>query len=133
MRMLSVSLLALAIGTPVLAETSPENIEGATTVSAEEAAVLFDEGVVFVDVRKTSDYEAGRIPTSAHLDVKTAFTEESLSEVVAKTEPVVIYCNGEECMRSSQASEMAVSWGWEQVNYLREGFPAWEAAGLPVE
>ncbi len=116
-----------------LAAVSPITVNGAVTVTAEQAAELFDQGVVFVDVRKGSDFDAGRIPGAIHLDIKSAYNEAALEGVVAKGEPVVIYCNGESCMRSSEASALAVEWGFSQVHYLRDGYPAWEAAGFPIE
>jgi len=117
----------------VAAEQSPETVEGATTVSPDEALALFDAGVVFVDVRKPSDFDAGRIPGAVHLDIKTDLTEANLGEVVATADPVVFYCNGHSCMRSSEASAMAVGWGYSEVYYLRDGYPDWEAAGYPIE
>ncbi|MEP1328538.1 rhodanese-like domain-containing protein [Pseudophaeobacter sp.] len=115
------------------AKQSPETVEGATTVTVEEAVTLFDDGVVFVDVRKPSDYEAGRITGAVHLDVKTDLTEESLAAVVAKSEPVLFYCNGHSCLRSAKATTMAVGWGYTNVFYLRDGYPAWEVSGNMVE
>lgn len=126
-----VAIFAFAI--PALANLSPETVSGATTVSVEDAANLFDEGVVFIDVRKPSDYEAGRVPGAVHLDVKTAFSAESLAAVIAMDEKVVIYCNGHSCMRSSKATAMAVEWGYSHVYYMRDGFPAWDVSGMPVE
>ena len=125
--------LGALVAAPAAAAVSPVTVPGATTVTVEEAAALFDAGVVFVDVRKPSDYEAGRIPGAVHLDSTSAFTEAALEAVVGKEEKVVIYCNGESCLRSSEASALAVGWGFTQVFYLRDGYPAWDAAGLPVE
>ncbi len=129
----AVLLAIFALAIPALANLSPETVNGATTVSVEDAAELFDEGVVFIDVRKPSDYEAGRVPGAVHLDVKTAFSAESLAAVVAMDERVVIYCNGPSCMRASKATAMAVEWGFSHVYYLRDGFPAWDVSGNPVE
>ncbi len=36
-------------------------------------------------------------------------------------------------MRSSNASEQAVAWNFERVYYFRDGIPAWQEAGYPVE
>ena len=127
---LSVAVLAIA---PARAETSPESVPGAVTVTVEQAAQLFDQGVAFIDVRKASDFEAGRIPGAVNLDLHGGFSEQSLSAVVAKDQKLVIYCNGTSCLRSSEASAMAVGWGFAGVHYLRDGYPAWEAAGLPIE
>lgn len=134
MRMIALlAALMVAVTMSARADTSPETVAGATTVTVEQAAELFERGVVFVDVRKPSDYEAGRVPGAVHLDLPSAFTEEALAAEVAKDDPVVIYCNGHSCMRSSEASALAVGWGWTEVFYLRDGFPAWDAAGHPVE
>ena len=125
--------MALSPIAAAAAELSPENIDGATTVTAEAAYDLFNAGVVFVDVRKASDFDAGRVPGAVHLDVSSDLTEESLGAVVAKSDPVVFYCNGHSCLRSSEATVMAIGWGYSEVYYLRDGYPSWEAAGFPIE
>ena len=127
-----VSIVMLALPATA-AETAPMSVSGAKTVSVEEAAALFDEGVAFVDVRKHSDFSAGRIPEAIHLDLADNYSEETLRDVVAQSDAVVIYCNGINCLRSSKACAMAVEWGYSNVYYLRDGFPAWESAGMPVE
>lgn len=113
---------------------SPKTVEGAITVTSAEAKSLFDQEVLFVDVRKDSDWDAGRIPGAVHLDNKKGvFSEASLSAEVSKDEKLVIYCNGEKCPRSAKGSQDAVAWGFKQVYYFRDGFPAWKSAGFPVE
>jgi len=114
-------------------KVSPTTVDGAKTVNAAEAKALFDKGTVFIDTRKDKDWNAGRIPDAVQLDVKKKFSEETLGKEVKKGDPVVMYCNGESCMRSSKASAMAVGWGYSNVYYFRDGFPAWKAAGYPVE
>jgi len=112
---------------------SPETVEGSTTIDASEAKKLFDQGVLFIDVRKDKDWQAGRIPGAEHLELKKIFSKETLSELVEQDQMVVLYCNGEKCMRSSKASAKAVSWGFEKVFYFRGGLPAWKVAKYPVE
>ena len=114
-------------------KVSPMTIEGATSVDVVKAKALFDEGVLFVDVRSDKDWNAGRMPDAVHIELKKVFTEESLSKEIGKDEPMVIYCNGEKCLRSSDAVAKAVSWGFKKINYYRDGFPAWKKAGYPVE
>jgi len=121
------------IGPAHAAKVSPKEVAGAKTVSAGEAKKLFDKGVKFIDVRKGSDWDAGRIPGAVHIELKKKLNEKSLSAAVAKDKDVVIYCNGEKCMRSSKASVKAVGWGYSKVYYFRDGFPAWKSAGYPVE
>lgn len=112
---------------------SPEAINGAVTIDAPQAKKLFDRGVPFVDVRKNSDWEAGRIPGAKHVELKKIFSEPELQKVAQKDKEVVFYCNGASCMRSSKAAEKAVAWGFKKVHYFRLGFPSWQSAGYPVE
>lgn len=121
------------LSTAMAAEVSPETVAGATSVDANMAKSLFDQGVLFVDVRKDSDWDAGRIPGAEHLELKKIYDEASLAELMGKEEAVVIYCNGPKCMRSSEASAKAVSWGFKKVYYFRGGYPDWVAAGFPIE
>jgi rhodanese-related sulfurtransferase len=126
--------LSFGLALPALAaEVSPMQVDGAVTVDTAAAKALFDQQVAFVDVRKDGDWDAGRIPGAIHLDIKGKYTADALGAEVQKDEPVVVYCNGESCMRSSDAAKMAVSWGFSKVHYYRDGFPAWKAAGNPVE
>ncbi len=130
---LTLALGMFAFAGQPMAKQAPASIEGAKTVTAAEAKVLFDKGIKFVDVRKVADWDAGRIPGATHIELKKKLSPESLAAVVAKEREVVIYCNGEKCMRSSKACKKAVSWGFSKVHYFRTGFPSWQAAGYPVE
>lgn len=139
MRAIRKTILAVMVvvfgtwGAATASTVSPETISGANSVSAAEAKALFDKGVLFVDVRKDADWDAGRIPGAEHLDIKSKFTAEALASLAAKNEEIVIYCNGPKCMRSSQACAKAVEWGFTNIHYFREGFPSWKSAGYPVE
>lgn len=121
------------VGIASASSTSPTEVVGATTIEAGTAKELFDKRTAFVDVRSDADWDAGRIPGAHHLELKKAFSEESLGKVAGKNDEVVIYCNGPSCLRSSEASAKAAGWGFSKVFYFRDGFPAWESAGYPIE
>jgi len=114
-------------------EVSPLSVAGAISIDATEAKQLFDDGVVFVDVRDISSRDYGYIPDSVFLDLELSFTEEALSALIKRDEPVVIYCAGHRCLRSSKAVENALSWGFTNVYYFRNGFTAWKVAGYPFD
>jgi len=112
---------------------SPKKINGAITVDASKAKQLFDKGVVFIDVRKDKDFAAGRVPDAIHIELKKVYSKNTLGKAVSMDQPVVIYCNGHSCTRSAKAAEKAVSWGYKNVYYFRDGFPSWKSSGYPVE
>jgi TolB-like protein/class 3 adenylate cyclase/rhodanese-related sulfurtransferase len=111
---------------------SPTSVDGTRTVDATAAKELFDQGVMFVDVRTLELWKLGHIPGAKLLDLKTDFTEEKLSAIVDRNESLVIYCEGPKCLRSSQACAQAVSWNFSQVYYYRDGFPSWRSQGYPI-
>ncbi|MEQ9138560.1 MAG: rhodanese-like domain-containing protein [Thalassobaculum sp.] len=126
-------VFAIAGADAAMAATSPTEVPGATTVDAAAAKQLFDKGVPFVDVRSNADWDAGRVPGAHHLELKSGFSADTLAKVVAKDAEVVIYCNGESCLRSSEACAKAAGWGFSKLYYFRDGLPAWQSAGFPVE
>ena len=134
---LTMLIACMMMGTPFAMAAadyvSPETVSGATTIDAAKAKALFDKGVVFIDVRNDSDWEAGRIPGAVHMDSEKVFSEATLAQCVRRDQEVVIYCNGANCPRSSRAAAQAVVWGFAKVYYYRLGFPDWQAAGYPVE
>ena len=92
-------LLLFASSAALAADISPMTINGATTVTTEEAHKLFKDGALFVDVRRDSDWDAGRVAGAVHLNLKKNFSADSLGAEIGKGEKVVIYCNGEKCLR----------------------------------
>jgi rhodanese-related sulfurtransferase len=114
-------------------EVSPLFVTGASSIDVIEAKQLFDRGVVFIDVRDVVDWGIGNIQGAIALDLDSEFTEEALSDVINRDEPVVIYCHGPRCLRSSKAVEKAVSWGFTNTYYFRDGFPAWKNSGYPFD
>ena len=128
-------LALLFLATSVLAaDLAPVKVAGASTIGTLTAKILFDKGFIFIDVRRTEDFNNGHIPGAKHLAVNgESFTAENLSAIVKKDQAVVFYCNGVSCKGSSIASEKAVAWGWSKVLYYREGLPQWKEAGLVIE
>ena len=125
-----------SIAAPVSTDASavsPKAVAGATTVDAQAARVLFDRGAGFIDTRIDADWEAGRIPGAVHLELKSNFTDGALRRLFRTDAELVIYCNGESCLRSAEAAVKALGWGFTKVYYFRDGYPAWKAASHPLE
>lgn len=127
----------VAIASPVLAGKgpSPESTPGAKTVTAAEAKALWQQGATFIDTRKDSDWEAGRVPGALHINIKKPeeFNAENISQYVGINDPVVSYCNAEKCHRAYKGAKKLVEFGFTNVYYYRAGFPSWKNAGYPYE
>jgi rhodanese-related sulfurtransferase len=109
------------------------SVKGAPTIDVETAKELWERGVTVIDVRDTLAFNAGHVPGAIHLDLHVDFTEERLSEFVARDEEVVIGCWGEDCPYAAHASAKALTWDFTRVYYFAGGFPAWSVAGYPIE
>lgn len=116
-----------------MVEKSAKTVPGAATVDAQGAKVLFDRGAAFIDTRIDADWDAGRIPGAVQLELKANFTEGALRKLFRPDAEIVIYCNGETCLRSAEAAVKATGWGFTKVYYFRDGYPSWKTASYPVE
>lgn len=115
-------------------EPAPMEIDGATTVDAEQVISLFngEEDLTIVDSRKPSDYADGHIETAVNL-INTETDARSLKEVVgAKDTPVLFYCNGIDCGRAADAVERAKDAGYTDIYYYALGMEEWNEKGLPL-
>ena len=112
----------------------PENIEGASNLSAEQVIelILSNPGLVIIDSRKKTEYVKGHIEGSINI-LNTQLTESDLQKVLPdKSAQVLFYCNGNRCMRSADATRKALSWGYNRVYWFRGGWKEWTNKKLPV-
>lgn len=102
-----------------------------------EAAARRATGAVLVDVRgestrRSSGVIEGSVP-AAKADVDRDFSfasEERLPEIMGPDQQLIVYCSSER--GSGPVATRLRELGFINVAHLRGGFPAWEAAGLPV-
>ena len=112
---------------------APLEVPGAKTISVDEARWLFDDGILFIDVRNPRLFARRHIPGALHLDFKTRFTLAALEEVADRNQPIVIYSSGVRCARAYRASVLAVDWGFRRVHYFRGGIVDWRDVQFPLE
>ncbi len=123
-------------------------------VTPDEAKQLLDEGWIYVDVRSTSEFEAGH-PAGAynvplnHAEPGRGMTpnpefEQVMERAFSKSDKLVIGCKSGG--RSLRAAQMLTELGFTELVDMRGGFggevdrqtgavacEGWEARGLPVE
>ncbi len=106
-------------------------------ISPEQAKLLFDRGVLFLDARRSSVYREGHIRGARSLSVWEADLDGKLLALSQEgrdlASPLVAYCSGGDCEDSHQLAERLWSIGFNDVLVYRDGFPDWEKRGWPVE
>jgi len=123
-------------GTLAMAGKGPsvKSVDGAKTITAQEAKALWQQGATFIDTRKGSDWEAGRVPGALHINVKKPeFNKDNILNHIGINDPVISYCNAEKCHRAARGAKTLVKFGFTKVYYFRDGFPSWKNAGYPYE
>ncbi len=146
-------LLTLFVGTAFAerAETPTKEqalTQGVKQVTIEEAKKLFDNGAIFLDARKPIDIARGKVKGALKASYndkggnknkvmdwdksKDSYTSDELPADKAKT--IVTYCNGPKCWKSYKlAVVLANDLQYKDVNWLKDGFPAWKDSGNPIE
>ncbi len=89
-----------------------------------------DPSTVIVDVRETSEWEAGHISGAVH--VGKSYLEQDIEAVVPdRHRPVVLYCAGG--IRSLFAGQTLRGMGYTNVVSMAGGFQQWKSQGLDWE
>lgn len=113
---------------------APESIEGATIVSAEEMIdmLLARPDLIVIDSRKKTEFIKGHIEGAINI-LNTELTQETLALIIPdKSTPLLFYCNGVRCLRSSDSITRATGWGYTNIFWFRGGWKEWTEMRLPV-
>jgi len=127
--------ISLGLTAAQASKVSPLEVPGAKSVNVQQVKELWMQGVLCIDPRSNADWDAGRIPGALHMVSKSP--EYNADTALAATgrfdAPIVAYCNAENCLRAADLARDLVSWGFSNVYYFRDGFPAWKNAKYPYE
>ena len=113
---------------------APESIAGTTRVTAETVVDLVGSlpDLVIIDNRHAVEFEKGHIEGAVNL-LDTNLQRADLARLAPGLDkPLLFYCNGERCLRSTHAAHMAVEWGYKRVYWFRGGWQEWLDKQLPV-
>lgn len=112
----------------------PEAIPGTRTLTAEQVIdlILSSPNLVVIDSRKKTEYVKGHIEGAINM-LNTRMTKAGLEKIVPdKSTTILFYCNGHRCLRSSDAVNKALSWGYTDLYWFRGGWKEWTDKRLPV-
>jgi hydroxyacylglutathione hydrolase len=129
--MIGLDRVAGYFGTEVLESWSRHGGELGTVpqIAARELAErLGKDDLAVLDVRGTTEWEAGHMPGVENIPV--GYLEEHL-ERIPRDRPLVVHCQGGG--RSAIAASLLRSKGFDNVINLTGGYDDWEAAGNPTE
>ncbi len=127
----------LAKPLPDLDEMSQQILESSEPIIAnidlEQAKAFFDEGIPFIDARHNEYYAEGRISGSLPSEdfMELLFVLDTLA--VGKDNPVVTYCDGDDCGSSEDLAYDLQSSGYNLIYIFVGGWSAWLQAGYPME
>lgn len=99
---------------------------GVPSVSASEARALINSGAVLVDVRTTSEWNAGHSPLAQHVALDQL--SQKLRRIPSGKQVVVICRSGN---RSRGATKRLIDAGYDAVN-LSGGMHAWVRSGESI-
>lgn len=105
---------------------SPDLLESVTLQELEQK--LTSEEVIVLDVRPTDEYQRGHIPQALSIPIEQLVNS---LEKLPKTTEIIAYCRGPLCVYADDAVKILLENGY-QARRMEEGFPDWQAEGLPV-
>jgi rhodanese-related sulfurtransferase len=98
---------------------------------------FFDAGpaaAVIVDAREAVEYAAGHIAGARCVPYDDAVAKpELLAPFKGLGRPIIVYCSGGDCESSKDLAKSMLAEGIRKVLVFTDGYPAWQAAGYPVE
>jgi rhodanese-related sulfurtransferase len=123
-----------------LARFAPHEKQPFVELHGDDVAFLHSRGVLFLDARRTSVYEAGHIAGAQPYSVWEADVDEKVNKLFETrggdpkqaNEPIVIYCSGGDCEDSHMLAQKLWGVQFNNVYVYKDGFPDWEKRGGAV-
>lgn len=123
-----------------LARFKPHPSEAYVEISGADAALLHANGVLFLDARRTSIYEAGHVAGARSFSVWESDVDDKVnalynerSDPRDQDKPIVIYCSGGACEDSHMLSQKLWGIQFNNLYVYKDGFPDWQERGGAVK
>jgi rhodanese-related sulfurtransferase len=106
-----------------------QRAQGQSNVSAPDAVRLINQGAVVIDVRKPTEYQAGHIVNSKHVELAEVGPEQSVLKKQKNKVLITVCDNG---ISSGRAAATLRKAGFDKVFSLKGGLQGWRAENLPL-
>jgi hydroxyacylglutathione hydrolase len=91
-----------------------------------------DRRICFIDARTRQERLDSGIQIPEAISIPPGEIEDYL-DLVPRDCPVVTYCESPDQANSKNLAKVLMSYGWENIHPLQNGFEAWVKAGYEVE
>lgn len=103
-------------------------------IKLDQAYILYNKGITFIDARDTSDFIAGHIKNSINIPFDDFDNYKQRLDQLSKENPLVVYCAGTECDLSILLGNLLfIEMGYKKVYVFFGGWLDWTKAKYPVE
>jgi rhodanese-related sulfurtransferase len=123
-----------------LARFKPHPNDAYVEISGADASMLHASGVLFLDARRTSVFEAGHIPGARSFSVWESDVDDKVnalfnerSDPRDQDKPIVIYCSGGACEDSHMLAQKLWGIQFNNLYVYKDGFPDWRNRGGAVK
>lgn len=104
------------------------------TVSVDSAIyMMFEEEVVFIDIRSSDDFKIDHIPNAVSLPFRQYIRQPSKIQSIMDDKPLLLYDFRPNCKETFLMARMMKKQGAQKVLILKEGFAGWIEENMPVE
>lgn len=103
-------------------------------ITSEQAKLLFDMGVPFVDAREPNFFAEGHVERAMNITADQVFGDpKNTAELIRyRPGPIVVYCSGGDCDASEHVAQRLQDLQFTQIHVMSDGFPGWKEKGYPV-
>jgi rhodanese-related sulfurtransferase len=105
----------------------------AKAITLKHAYSLYNQNVLFIDARDYVEYEIGHIKYAVSLPYLDYDEYKTILDTIAKTIPIVVYCDGKDCDLSILLGDKLFESGYKEVYIFFGGWIDWQMANYPVE
>lgn len=107
-------------------------------ISRAQVRALHNQGAIFVDARRTSQFEEGHIQGAHSISIWESGVDEKIVDLTFlaggdEEVPVVVYCNGGDCEDSHMLAEKLWLQDFLHVLVYVDGYPDWLDAGGAID
>jgi rhodanese-related sulfurtransferase len=111
----------------------------APRIQHDEAVDFWQNDFLFVDARRSKDYEEGHIPGALSISAWEPGMGEKINKLLALQESqqlppvVIVYCSrSKDCEDSQMIASQLKAAGFAEIHVYEGGFPEWKEKGMPI-